>query len=140
MSSLWKNQVQLPCQWWWEDHWKICSSLLLKSKMPRKRAVMTDAERAELPSSLFLLSGANPFRRAAVWLSRWIVFEWIIILTIIGKKNLKLTVEWQSRLNFSKSYISMNYAVIRLKLILESFEILNCGLKPLKFQKIEDFK
>lgn len=47
---------------------------------------MTDAERAELPSSLFLLSGANPFRRAAVWLSRWIVFEWIIILTIIGKK------------------------------------------------------
>ena len=46
---------------------------------------MTDAERAELPSSLFILSGTNPFRRAAVWLVRWIVFEWIIILTIIGK-------------------------------------------------------
>ena len=53
--------------------------------MPRKRAVMTDQERAELPSSLFLLSGTNPFRRAAVWLARWIVFEWIIIFTIIGK-------------------------------------------------------
>ena len=53
--------------------------------MPRKRAVMTDAERAELPSSLFILSGTNFVRRAAVWLSRWILFEWIIILTIIGK-------------------------------------------------------
>jgi len=52
--------------------------------MPRKRAVMTDNERAELPSSLFILSGTNCFRRAAVWLVRWIVFEWIIILTIIA--------------------------------------------------------
>ena len=55
--------------------------------MPRKRAVMTDNERAELPSSLFILSGTNCFRRAAVWLVRWIVFEWIIILTIIGKQK-----------------------------------------------------
>ena len=46
---------------------------------------MTDAERAELPSSLFLLSGTNPFRRAAVWVARWFLFEWIIIFTIIGK-------------------------------------------------------
>ena len=64
--------------------WKSVATFI-KHKMPRKRAVMTDAERAELPSSLFLLSGTNPFRRAAVWLVRWIVFEWIIILTIIGK-------------------------------------------------------
>ena len=34
----------------------------------------------------------------------------------------------------------MNFAIIRLKLILGSFEILNYGLKPLKFQKVEDFK
>ena len=49
-------------------------------------------------------------------------------------------VEWQSRLNISKPYISMNLAVKSLKLILRSFEILNYGLKPLKFQKVEDFK
>ena len=51
-----------------------------------------------------------------------------------------LTVEWQSRLDFSKPYISMSFAVIRLKLILGSFEILNYGMKPLKFPKVEDFK
>ena len=51
--------------------------------------------------------------------------------------NLKgfLTVEWQSRLNFSKSYISMNFAVKRLKLIFKPSEILNYGLKPLKSPK-----
>ncbi|XP_059097525.1 voltage-dependent calcium channel type A subunit alpha-1-like [Tigriopus californicus] len=39
---------------------------------------------AELPSSMFILSGTNPFRRAAMWLVRWIAFEWLIILTIIA--------------------------------------------------------
>eukprot|EP00095_Tigriopus_kingsejongensis_P003088 maker-scaffold210_size256293-snap-gene-1.24 protein:Tk03088 transcript:maker-scaffold210_size256293-snap-gene-1.24-mRNA-1 annotation:"GI14769" len=39
---------------------------------------------AELPSSLFILTGTNPFRRAAMWLVRWIAFEWLIILTIIA--------------------------------------------------------
>ena len=34
----------------------------------------------------------------------------------------------------------MSFAVKRLKLIEESFEILNYGMKPLKFQKVEDFK
>ena len=34
----------------------------------------------------------------------------------------------------------MNFEVERLKLILESFEILNYGMKTLKFQKVEDFK
>ena len=34
----------------------------------------------------------------------------------------------------------MNFAIQRLKLILGSFEILNYGMKPLKFQKVEDFK
>ena len=34
----------------------------------------------------------------------------------------------------------MSFAVKRLKLILGSFEILNYGMKPLKFQKVEDFK
>jgi hypothetical protein len=62
-------------------------------KMPRKRAAMTLNERQELPSSLFLLSGTNPFRKAAVWLVRWIVFEWIIIITIIGK-FIKITNKW----------------------------------------------
>ena len=51
-----------------------------------------------------------------------------------------LTVEWQSRLDFSKSYISMSFAVIRLKLILRSFEILNYKMKSFKFRKVEDFK
>ena len=37
--------------------------------------------------SLYILSGQNLFRRAAIWIARWIVFEWIIILTIIGKTN-----------------------------------------------------
>ena len=46
---------------------------------------MTDAEKKELPTSLFILSGTNCFRRAAVWFVRWVVFEWVIILTIIGK-------------------------------------------------------
>jgi hypothetical protein len=55
-------------------------------RMARQRQ-LTEAERQELPSSLFLLSGTNPFRRAAIWISRWIVFEWIIILTIIGKSS-----------------------------------------------------
>jgi hypothetical protein len=52
--------------------------------MARKQQ-LTEAERQELPSSLFLLSGTNLFRRAAIWIVRWIVFEWVIILTIIGK-------------------------------------------------------
>ncbi len=46
--------------------------------------ILFQAERQELPSSLFILSGTNPLRRAAIWIVRWIVFEWIIILTIIG--------------------------------------------------------
>ena len=58
----------------------------------------------------------------------------------IKKVGQKVTVEWQSRLNFSKPYISMSFAVKRLKLIWRSFEILNYGMKPLKFQKVEDFK
>ena len=52
----------------------------------RKGQRMTDAEKKELPTSLFILSGTNCFRRAAVWFVRWVVFEWVIILTIIGKK------------------------------------------------------
>ena len=51
----------------------------------RKGQRMTDAEKKELPTSLFILSGTNCFRRAAVWFVRWVVFEWVIILTIIGK-------------------------------------------------------
>ena len=51
----------------------------------RKGQRMTDAEKKELPTSLFILSGTNCFRRAAVWFVRWFVFEWVIILTIIGK-------------------------------------------------------
>ena len=58
------------------------------SKMPamgRRRTAMPGKERmAELPSSLFILSGTNPFRRVAMRFVRWFVFEWIIILTIIG--------------------------------------------------------
>ena len=58
-------------------------------KMPamgRRKTAMPGKERmAELPSSLFILSGTNPFRRVAMRFVRWIVFEWIIILTIIGK-------------------------------------------------------
>ena len=53
----------------------------------RKGQRMTEAEKKELPSSLFILSGTNCFRRAAVWFVRWFVFEWVIILTIIGKIN-----------------------------------------------------
>ena len=54
--------------------------------MGRRRTAMPGKERmAELPSSLFILSGTNPFRRVAMRFVRWIVFEWIIILTIIGK-------------------------------------------------------
>ena len=51
----------------------------------KKGQGMTDKERQELPTSLFILSGTNIFRRAAVWFVRWVVFEWTIILTIIGK-------------------------------------------------------
>ena len=66
--------------------------LSVQSKMPaipmgRRRTAMPGKERmAELPSSLFILSGTNPFRRVAMRFVRWIVFEWIIILTIIGKE------------------------------------------------------
>ena len=57
------------------------------NNMPRRRGgpVMTDQERQDLPSALFLLSGTNPFRRAAVWLVRFFLFEWVIIITIIGE-------------------------------------------------------
>ncbi|CAB4057700.1 CACNA1B [Lepeophtheirus salmonis] len=34
--------------------------------------------------SCFFLSGKNPIRRAVIWFVRWIVFEWIIIFTIIA--------------------------------------------------------
>ena len=72
------------------------------NKMPgqRKGQRMTEAEKKELPSSLFILSGTNCFRRAAVWFVRWFVFEWVIILTIIGKK-MKMTkfVEMLERLS-----------------------------------------
>ena len=43
---------------------------------------------AELPSSLFILSGTNPFRKVAMRFVRWFVFEWVIIITIIGKWEL----------------------------------------------------
>ena len=58
----------------------------------------------------------------------------------LKKVGQKVTVEWQSRLNISKPCISMSFAIKRLKLILWSFEALNYGMKPLKFQKVEDFK
>ena len=65
---------------------RIDSYSIFDFRMARQRQ-LTEAERQELPSSLFLWSGTNPFRRAAIWISRWIVFEWIIILTIIGKNT-----------------------------------------------------
>ena len=58
----------------------------------------------------------------------------------LKKVGQKVTVEWQSRLNISKLCFSMNFAVIRLKLILVPFEVLNYEMKPLKSQKVEDFK
>ena len=65
----------------------ICSSKMPAIPMGRRRTAMPGKERmAELPSSLFILSGTNPFRRVAMRFVRWIVFEWIIILTIIGKE------------------------------------------------------
>ena len=55
--------------------------------MVQKKKQLSEAERNNLPSSLYILSGQNPFRRAAIWIARWIVFEWVIILTIIGKNT-----------------------------------------------------
>ena len=71
--------------------------------MPKNRKIMTDAERAELPSSLFLLSGSNFLRRGMVWFSRWILFEWIIILTIIGKPPLRIKWRILSRISSEQS-------------------------------------
>ena len=66
----------------------------IATKNPRKQKINTakmvhkkqlsEAERKSLPSSLYILSGKNPFRIGAIWFVRWIVFEWVIILTIIG--------------------------------------------------------
>ena len=54
--------------------------------MVRRNRAMPGVERsAELPSALFILSGTNPLRRAAMWIVRWTLFEWLIILTIIGR-------------------------------------------------------
>lgn len=96
----------------------------------RKGQRMTDAEKKELPTSLFILSGTNCFRRAAVWFVRWVVFEWVIILTIIGKlegdiekyienKIDRLTKYCQTNVNTIEIYVSNSYNIKAFSLLIK---------------------
>ena len=80
-----------------------------------------------------LLCNSTLVNRQQLWCELWTV--------IMLAKNITFkaggTVEWQSRLNFLKPSDLLNIWLTRFILILESFEVLNYELKPLKSSKIK---